>query len=645
MTSAQKAWLRELLASVFRPKPKESVSAYCEEHLFFNEPECQGRFSLTGREYLREPVDNWKPGNGVHDQMFCAGTRTGKTRLNFAGLAWSIIHRLVRALYVMAKAKGTAGAEDQSRTRFIPMLEATPVIAARIPRGTRRYQFKTLQQIIGGSIIDWTGSNSVAALASNPCQIVIQDETDKFNTLRKRDEQGNPVEADAVTNADERTKEAHDAKRFKSCTPTLPSGITWQELKKSDLRRYFLPCPHCNPKAEKPVADFNPTAKDSTGWLVLAWSSNFTVLPKTGCEAYARWDKDAKSDVWDYDRVKASAHFQCPHCKGKILDTHKAEMIRGGCWRPTQKGAPGYRGYHLPSMYAAHPSCNVGEMAVKFLKACRSLTGVQGFINSDLAEPYMAQDQSAERTEHISRIEVTDEWRKQLTIDCQAKAPYFWVVARAWSENKSHGLLACSCDSWQEIESIQAAQGVLNPFVMVDSGFGSKDDAEVYRTCAGHCEFQDDAQGDKAYAFGWMPAKGMPSYRRWQDSETGLMLPYRLQRIDPFIGTDRAGLVRMDLFEFAADFFKDILASMRAGKGGCRWSVEKSVATDLYWRHMDGQKKFEEMRNGQARLVWKKRHRYWPDHLYACEVMQIAQATFNSLLSLDEKPKKKKEKE
>src|ERR1019366_1909297 len=101
------------------------------------------------------------------DQVMVMAPRTGKTRILYAGVAWIICHQPARVLYVKPKTKGTAGAEDDARTRFIPMIRHSRSLAVLIPSGgTRHHEFKTNQQILGGAIVDWTGSNSVAALAS-----------------------------------------------------------------------------------------------------------------------------------------------------------------------------------------------------------------------------------------------------------------------------------------------------------------------------------------------------------------------------------------------------------------------------------------------------------------------------------------------
>lgn len=76
---------------------------------------------------------------------------------------------------------------------------------------------------------------------------------------------------------------------------------------------------------------------------------------------------------------------------------------------------------------------------------------------------------------------------------------------------------------------------------------------------------------------------------------------------------------------------------MRKGAGGYKWSVEESMATEEYWRHLDGQHKITERKfNGIVESKWVPRHKDWPDHGFACEYGQVAAAAFLRLLPLEQ---------
>lgn len=608
MIAAQHDFITALARGFFADRPRQSVSDWCVEHLRFNEPNNVGPFSLAGREYIREPLDAWADPT-ISDMVDVFGSQAGKSAKIMGGAAWTVENNPSRIFWVMPTRDTVRGF---SKTRWLPMVRASRCLADKIPVGRDRHRFTTCQQQIAGSIIDMVWSNSPSVLAGTPAPVVILDEVDKFNS-------GTKNEADAVNLAEQRTKHFASPKRVKSSTPTLVTGLIWQEFLKTDQRRRFMPCPYCSKL------------------VVLAWSKAYTVFHLTGAEAFLQWDKEAKraDGTWDLDRVERSARAACPHCAGHIRDEHKTRMDREGKWQPTTTAARGYRGWHLSSLYAASAETSFGKMARKFLQAQQSLLGVQGFINGDLAEPYLSQDTMGERIELISRSmpESPADGHKLLTVDCQAKS-YFYV-ARNWTPETTVGLEAGEVQTVEELREVQERHAIPDVGVFLDSGFGARSDAEVYGTCARHSSWTDESSG-RRYAIGWTPCKGMPSRKRWRHPETGQSLPWTLARVDPFAGSSDAGSCYMNLFEFSGDYFKDILAVLRGGRRMPKWSVLDTMASDRYWHHMDAEMKtVREKRGGFVEHVWIKRSKHWPNHWYDCEIMQLAQACFFGFLSIE----------
>ena len=338
------------------------------------------------------------------------------------------------------------------------------------------------------------------------------------------------------------------------------------------------------------------------------------------------------------DQVFRSARFQCPHCAGHILDGHKTTMNRNGIWIPTKTASSGFVSRHLPSLYACTPETSIGNLAMKFLNAKKSLLGLQGFINGDLAEPYQSQDRQRERIELVSKvqIEMGDEWKKQLTADCQFNSPHFWYVVRGFSGKASEGIDAGSCDTIEDLRAVQLRPGynIHDAAVMLDSGHGAKSDASIYKNCARFGEILP-RNSLLPLHMGWMPAKGMPENKRWKN-EDGLLVPFFLQSIDPYVGTSEAGQIEMSLFEFSSDYIKDILEDLRKGEAGHKWSVSPQMDNEEYWRHLDAKIKVAEFnkRTGRTVMKWQKRSQHWPDHLDDCEIMQIGLAAFFGIIDL-----------
>jgi hypothetical protein len=608
MTELEKE-LREFAHATLRPPPKETVSQWCERHVFIPAPQTQveGYVRWDGREYCREFVDDF--GNPrIADEVACFGSQTGKTTAIACGVAWCLVNDPCGILWVMP---GLDLARSFSETRWIPILRSSPAMAHMIPTGAARHSFKTAQQQLGSSIVNFIGSNSPANLASRPARRVIMDEVEKFD-------EGSRGEADAVNLAEQRTKAFSNAQRFKTSTPALVSGLIWQEYQKGDQRRYFIPCYHCQKE------------------ILLAWSKEFTVMPLTGSEAFVTWDRSAKraDGGWDLARVERSARAECPHCGGHLLDGHKTKMVRNGVWRATAPAPSSFRSRQLSSLYASTPETSFGRLAVKFLQAKQSLLGLQGFINGDLAEPYSRQEMATKRIEvvsHQSIIKPGENWEKFMTVDVQERAPRYWWVVRAWNMERgdSEGVASGFCGTDEELFRIQEQHGVKDCDVVIDSGY---DTQTVYRLAM-------KRSVRKGYQLiGWIPAKGFPPEHRFTDQDTGVQLPWAMKEAEPYPGSPEQGLYLWHHLHFTGDVFKDLMEAMREGRGGYRWAVGRACGVGEYWRHLRAKNKttVTSRLTGHTRLEWTKTGDREPDHLDDCEVMQLAYAASLQLFATNQ---------
>lgn len=606
MPSEQANQLLELARSHFQPKPKESVSQWCESHIYIPAPqtEWEGLVRFHGREYCREFIDDFGR-EEISDEVACFGSQTGKTTAITCGVAWCIINDPCGVLWVMPN---TDLCRSFSETRWIPILRASRELAALIPEGTERHSFKTAQQQIGSAVINFVGSNSPANLASRPARRVILDEVDKFD-------EGGRGEADAVNLAEQRTKSFTNAQRFKVSTPTMQHGLIWQEFLKGDRRRYFMPCIHCGKE------------------VLFSWSKAYTVLSLTGKEAFVVWDKEARKPdgTWDLARVEQSARAECPHCGGHILDGHKTAMVRNGVWRPTAEAPSSFRSRHLSSLYASTPETGFGKMAVKFLQAKQSLLGLQGFINGDLAEPYVMQETIQARAEVVTPESLEkpgEKWIRFLAVDVQQRAPFFWWVVRSWNmEGDSEGIASGYSSTWEDIRDIQLKHQVDDQDVLIDSGFDAN---KVYDACLKYSVRED------RFIRGWVPCKGFERGDKWKDEATGIELPYQLHnKREPYPKGPLFGIYKAEQFNFDGQYFKDLLMALREGRGGYKWRVGKGCASEEYWRHLNSKERKErtDNRTGKKTLVWELRAQSMADHLDDCEVMQVAWAALHHLFS------------
>lgn len=599
LTQDHRRAYRRHLGAVLRPPPPESVTDWCAGHVTVPPPQTQhpGKLRIIGREYMREPLDLF--GNpAVHDVVLCFGSQTGKTTVFLGGVAWCIANDPCGLLWVMPSIDL---ARSFSETRFLPIIRASEDLAALIPRGVDRHDFKKLQQTFGAALVNFIGSNSPANLASRPARRVILDEVDKFDA-------GGGGEADAVNLAEQRTKSFAYPQRWKSSTPTETDGLIWQEFTKGDQRRYFVPCPACGRH------------------VLFAWSASFTTFNLTGNEAWIVWDKEAKQPGgWDLDRVERSAVAVCPHCAHRITDDQKTLAIRAGEWRPTATAERHFRSYHLPSLYACTPQTTFGALAVKFLQAKLSLQGLQGFINGDLAEPWENQEARSQRVELVVAPDAPGHGNEPvdfLTADHQITGPKLWWVARRWWLGDSRMMKWGTANSWEELREVQIGLGIDDNHVVIDS----KDETQqVCDACLAWGKLVR-LPNEVPMWVGWYPAMGMPRPSKWPDKKTGHMKLWHMGRST--LSHARFTLPRL---LFNGPELKDILARLREGKTRWKWELIQG-ADETYYRHLDGEVKRGRPVGRRVVFEWEMRSSRWPNHLLDCEVMQIAMALFHRRL-------------
>jgi len=573
---------RELRA-VWEPHNRLFVYQWGETNIVLSERQSQypGPFSSLLTPYVREPLECFSIGSGVHDLTMCFGAQTSKTTTVMIGVAFREVQAPCPCLWIMPT---EPNARSFSETRWQPMVDDCAPLAAMKPGNSDRY--KLLEQHFTRFTLNFAGSNSPANLASRPIGLLVMDETDKFQVATKR-------EAGALQLAEQRTKTFSQPLRVKTSTPTVPGGQIWIEFLKGDQRFYFVPCPVCE------------------GMQRLRWPQ-------------VKWSPESRRDdgTWNMEMVASTAHYECEHCQAKITDSHKTSMLRKGEWRATAVPASfGRRSYHLNSLYAPWPACGFGVLAQKFLAAKRSLNGLQDFINSELAEPWEPEDVVPKGPLVVGQYDSgstwPDAWRRLMSIDVQAKGGrHYWCVVRDWSK-AGHSRLVWE-GRFANIDEARAKQlevKVADKCVLIDSGFAAR---EIYGYCV---------------RFGWTALKAED--RAWLADrrpdgkvERALVAPADA-RGDPGIGTGAQGKKTCPLYLWSDPSVKELLLLLRSAKDET-WTVPTNTSFE-YHRQIHAQRRVVRMN----KLTGKETY-HWiasgDDHLASCENMQIVGALLSELL-------------
>lgn len=184
-----------------------------------------------------------------------------------------------------------------SKKRVMDFLKANACLARYIRPGDTS-AFQPLNYQLAHMDVKFVGAGSPANMASTPAAWVIGDEAAKWPHVNKD-------EAPPMQLLMERTKAFPRRFHMFCSTPTTVENEFWQGFLSTDMRQYFVPCPHCG------------------GEFVFKFSRD-TV----------RWDKP-ENGVTDIDLAAATVRYICPHCQGEIYEDEKPAMRGCTCRRKT----------------------------------------------------------------------------------------------------------------------------------------------------------------------------------------------------------------------------------------------------------------------------------------------------------------------
>ena len=258
--------------------------------------------------------------------------------------------------------------EAFSKDRLATMIRDTPAIQGKFKDPKTRDSGNTLMhKTFPGGHITIAGSNSPASLASRPIRVFLADEIDRYPVSAGTE--GDPLNLGA-----KRTTTFHNRKKVYTSTPTVKGASRIENAyEKSDQRKFYVPCPHCETRSP------------------LKWGN-------------IKWDRDDKGN-----HLPDTAHIVCEDCGGVWHDHQKVkQMLDGGRW---VAGAEfnGSAGFHLNELYS--PWKRWSEVVKDFLDAKGDTEQLKTWTNTSLGETWEeAGDQLddtflyARREEYIAEV-------------------------------------------------------------------------------------------------------------------------------------------------------------------------------------------------------------------------------------------------
>ncbi len=433
--------------------------------------ETEGLFDFGIAPHTRGVLEAWDDPT-VREIHLCWATRNMKTTTFIALMIFAAANTPRPMAYGSVDEK-TVDLEIDDK--IYPMLEACDVTRPQLlPAAKRgRDSIKLTRCRIRKAF-----SGSKASVAGYPACYVFMNEVDKWT--RKKSS-----EADAVRGFRQRTKGyPYDSKVCCESTPgDVDTSRMWSIVRsaQTDVRRYHVPCPHCG--------EFQTLVFGQIKW--------------------------EKTDEGNSDSLLAekTAWYECLHCRKKIDNEDRPQMMRGGRWVSDgqqidrQGRISGKKKVESPRVAFAYLGTEYsllvpgwGWQAAEFLQCGNDPEKLRDFRNSNQALPWDPKPVKMEPHELGERLctddskDVCPDWSIFLTrgVDVQEGGNVFKWKVSAWGPGGRGATVAWGvCSSESELE-IRLSQDIfphadggkpLKPVLtLIDSGDGNCTE-EVYDLC------------------------------------------------------------------------------------------------------------------------------------------------------------------
>ncbi len=577
-TDPLRALLRKAVKK-FAPPPKMTVAQWAERYrvLSADTSALPGKYSLSITPYLRgvlECITDRSVRKVVCQKSAQVGWTDGVIN-NFVGYT---MHVNPGPTGIMFPKDGSA--KDYNVEKFIPMVEATPVLAEIVNVKTRSNDNTQNRKKFPGGFLKMFGSNSTGGVKSTPMKNVVVEEPDDCNLNIKG-------QGDSIKLAEERVKTFRDHKVLVGGTPSIRgvSSIA-AEMELSDMRYFYVPCHDCDESH------------------VLEWAN-----------VKFRHDETRAHMIYG-TALPDSAAYVCPHCGSAWSDAQKNRNVRKGEWRATAEFR-GVAGFYLNELYSSFPESKLTRLVEKYLSAVHEMNqgevgAMIAFWNSSLGLAYEYKSDTPDGEALKSRAEdyaeMTVPWGGLvLSAGVDVQHGRLAVVIRAWGRGEEswlvywgeiHGITVIpEQGAWvdldalltQEIRHVSGAKLGIRA-VSIDSSDGTTSDA-VYsyvrtRQSRGYMAIKGASEtGDDKREIFAKPGQSVDVDKKSKAWKYGLK-PY-------IVGTTRA---------------KDLMIEGRmqlTGSGPGRMHWYKTVRPD-YWEQITSEIKAPH-RTARNRKVWQKK--------------------------------------
>lgn len=363
--------LQEKFADTFRDEERLRMSEWAARHRMLSGGAEPGPWRNERTPYLVEIMDAVSDPT-VREVVVMKSARVGYTDGVVGNTIGYFMHQDPTSILVVQPTGEDA--KDWSKKSLDPLIQETPVLRElghwNDPvKGQRTKLDNTLNKFFTGGSLTIRGAHSPSQLRRHTTRVVLFDEVDGFKRTR---------EGDSLKLGERAARTFINRKIVKGSTPTTAAeSKILREYRKSDQRRYYVPCPHCDHRQVLRFGD-----QESVGGL--KWEQE--VHCKTCGTEYTGDGEEPCRECSDYNldvkHLTATTHYQCESCAQPIHEYQKTEMVQAGEWRAENPGALAC-GFHISSLYTLLGTWE--DIVVAFLEATDPET-MQVWVNQYLGE-------------------------------------------------------------------------------------------------------------------------------------------------------------------------------------------------------------------------------------------------------------------
>ncbi|ESQ82384.1 hypothetical protein AEAC466_17325 [Asticcacaulis sp. AC466] len=443
--------LNKAFAASLKPPPKISVAEWAAKYRRFPDDSAYpGAWRHETAPYLYDIMEGLSTFHPSAETviMKCAQSGGSASAENFIGYIADVAPG--PTMYVQATI--TAG-KDWLAEKLWPMIESTPKLSPRrtdgavLPKRERNGEGTTALRIRyrKGSWMLVAGANSAATLRQHSIRFVIEDDLDQFpNDL---DKQGSPETM--VGKRLTTYKRLGLSKRVKISTPTNKNASKiGRAYARSDKRRYYLVCPHCQNRFDPIWTDLHwEDGHPEMAYLIAPCCSQKVRHSQKGIMSRIDgWIATIEIDGQSPPRVMTEAEFQV--------------------WRARPISNAIARGYHITGIITTFQTW--ADLCTEFVAALGDVNKLRGWTNLDMGDEFALKG-DAPPVEDLKLLKEQDWGRDQVpwgatvfTLGCDVQGDGIYYEALGWGhglENWSldHGFLPGATDvpgegAWARLE-------------------------------------------------------------------------------------------------------------------------------------------------------------------------------------------------